>query len=310
MSDITYLLPMEAEEARQIVSEIRQKAEDMGYLLLELRDRQGWKALGYTSWTACLEQEFDKSRQHLYRLMWVAEINEQLSPLGYTVNSKQAVVLHSLSPETRQAVVQEAYQRDAAPTAAIMREVVQELAPRPTGDDLARRQVYGYAQKYSLIKQRMDQGTITPKQALDWCYALEACIHPPVRGDMLRMEIRDPVVISLLDERSLTDTYREIMLTGHLQFGDGQAVHVTKAKAPDVKRLFAERSKEHQRRAAAEKDAAQGKQEVVLTLWLNDPDRSAKMLRSMLGDRNAAEVSRLILNQTMPVSSLTASAVF
>ena len=60
---------MTEQEARQAVNAIRQSAAEIGRYLLDLRQRQGWKALGYRSFTAMLEGEFAYSRQHLYRLM-------------------------------------------------------------------------------------------------------------------------------------------------------------------------------------------------------------------------------------------------
>ena len=68
MSEIEHQA-MTEQEARQTVNAIRQSAAEIGRYLVDLRQRQGWKALGYRSFTAMLEGEFAYSRQHLYRLM-------------------------------------------------------------------------------------------------------------------------------------------------------------------------------------------------------------------------------------------------
>ena len=54
------------------------------YLLLDMRDRKGWKALGYESFVEYGEKELNFGSTHLYRLAESAEISLQLgySPIG------------------------------------------------------------------------------------------------------------------------------------------------------------------------------------------------------------------------------------
>ena len=67
---------MSESEAQQAVNAIRRSAAEIGQQIRDLRERQGWKALGYHSFTAMLEGEFTYSRQHLYRLMNAARPKE------------------------------------------------------------------------------------------------------------------------------------------------------------------------------------------------------------------------------------------
>ena len=54
------------------------------YLLLDMRDRKGWKALGYESFVEYGEKELNFGSTHLYRLAESAEISLQIgySPIG------------------------------------------------------------------------------------------------------------------------------------------------------------------------------------------------------------------------------------
>ena len=48
------------------------------YLLLDMRDRKGWKALGYESFKEYGEKELNYQERHLYRLVDAAEIGMQI----------------------------------------------------------------------------------------------------------------------------------------------------------------------------------------------------------------------------------------
>lgn len=80
---------MTAEEARGKITLINSqlaKAEKAfstaRKLLDELYELQGWKALGYSSWRACAEAEFEKGQSTLYRQLLAAAIEKQILPIG------------------------------------------------------------------------------------------------------------------------------------------------------------------------------------------------------------------------------------
>lgn len=77
---------MTYDEAKEHVDAINRSSQGIGQLLLEIRQREGWKALGYKNWTEFLTEEFSYSRKHLYELMKAAPIQEKL-PKGYKVNT-------------------------------------------------------------------------------------------------------------------------------------------------------------------------------------------------------------------------------
>jgi hypothetical protein len=80
--EVDLLQPMGAEEARSAIRWIKQAVNNVRSQLLELRDREGWKALGYTSWRECVNAEFEQHQSYLYRQLAAAEMEQQLSPSG------------------------------------------------------------------------------------------------------------------------------------------------------------------------------------------------------------------------------------
>lgn len=106
MRQVVILSIMGAEEAREIINKINSKAAEMGRLLLDLKEREGWRALGYASWTQCLRCEFEYSRKHLYELMNAAPVIEKLLPKGYNLNTAQADALADFPAELHEPIVE------------------------------------------------------------------------------------------------------------------------------------------------------------------------------------------------------------
>jgi hypothetical protein len=68
--------PMTAAEARDSVEKINNHATQIRALVLDLYERRGWEALGYTSWRACVVSEFEQSQSRLYQLLDAARLRE------------------------------------------------------------------------------------------------------------------------------------------------------------------------------------------------------------------------------------------
>jgi hypothetical protein len=73
---------MTFEEAQAKHTELKSLHSAMRLLLLEMRDRKGWKALGFSSWEEYGEQEWGFTRQHLNRLATSAYIQNLVEPIG------------------------------------------------------------------------------------------------------------------------------------------------------------------------------------------------------------------------------------
>lgn len=90
-------------EARLLVDEIKSGINKVSQKLLELYEREGWRALGYPSWRDCIMTEFDFQKTHVYELLNFARVEQNLSAIGgkYPLpkNERQARPLASLSPE-------------------------------------------------------------------------------------------------------------------------------------------------------------------------------------------------------------------
>lgn len=69
---------MDAAEARELVGVVRAAMEDARSALLELYQRDGWRALGYPSWRACVTKEFDLSQRRVYQLLSAAQVEQDL----------------------------------------------------------------------------------------------------------------------------------------------------------------------------------------------------------------------------------------
>lgn len=94
---------MTLEEVNENITAINNASQDIGRRLLEMREREAWKVLGYTSWTAFLEGEFEYSRQHLYELIKAAAVIENLSTTVYKgkISTKAAAKLADYKPSIR-----------------------------------------------------------------------------------------------------------------------------------------------------------------------------------------------------------------
>lgn len=131
-------IPLSSNEARRLVSRINNQSADVRTLVLQMHDGQGWKALGYQSWKACVEGEFVFGRQYAYRLLEAAQVEQRVSPVGDTKLRETHVRELAVAPLTRQADVYAAAVKSAPPTgltAEHIRSTVKSmgLAPNPWG---------------------------------------------------------------------------------------------------------------------------------------------------------------------------------
>ena len=79
--DSDILTPMNAEEAEACITEIITSHEHTGEKLLELHDREGWKAVNYVSWEECVRARFHFGHSHVYRLLAAEEVRRDIAPI-------------------------------------------------------------------------------------------------------------------------------------------------------------------------------------------------------------------------------------
>ena len=117
-------------QARRLCEKIAQQAKNLRNLLMQLRDGEGWVALGYASWARCCETEFGYSKRHANRLIQAAEISQQVGPMGpASLPERQARELARVPEEQRQEVLDVAVENagDKPLTAATIRQAVQDV---------------------------------------------------------------------------------------------------------------------------------------------------------------------------------------
>lgn len=115
-------------EARECADRINANMNNVRGLVLDLYEREGWTALGYESWRACVTKEFNSSQSHIYRQLDAAKTEINISPIG-EIPEGQLRPLSKLEPEQQR----EAWQRavETAPesgiTAAHVKKIVDEM---------------------------------------------------------------------------------------------------------------------------------------------------------------------------------------
>lgn len=94
MSEIV-LSPMTTDEARQCVNDINSGLITIRSRLLDMYEREGWKALGYASWRDCAMKEFNFNQSRVYQLLSAAEIERNISTI---VENEQPIPESHLRP--------------------------------------------------------------------------------------------------------------------------------------------------------------------------------------------------------------------
>jgi len=101
---------MSRDEARACIKAVNSNMADARAKLVELHDRKGWLALGYTSWRDCVVKEFGKSQATLYRMLEAGRVEATISHTEKTtqITTTTLRALGHVAPEDRQVVVEAA----------------------------------------------------------------------------------------------------------------------------------------------------------------------------------------------------------
>lgn len=127
---------MGRDEAQALVTRIKRNLDGMRVDLLELYEREGWKALGYPSWRECAVAEFGASAATLYRQLEAAEIERDVrggdfSQVEKTIPTVQLQAVKDLSPAERRQAFERADELagERPRTAADVRQAAAEIKP-------------------------------------------------------------------------------------------------------------------------------------------------------------------------------------
>lgn len=110
MSELTQL-EMTLEEARETDRLIKRHINTTRYLLLDMRDRKGWKAIGYESFVEYGEKELSLGAARIYQLADAAEISLQIGFSTLVENQPKETHLRplkSVPEDERKAIWEEA----------------------------------------------------------------------------------------------------------------------------------------------------------------------------------------------------------
>lgn len=123
---------MTEDEAREAVAGIKRSIGSLRAKLVELHEREGWRALGYASIEACCAEEFGWKRSHLFRQLTAGAIERNVgSPIGEQRESHLRP-LAGKPPEVQRQAFAEA-SANGAPTAEKVRQAVERIEqPEPT----------------------------------------------------------------------------------------------------------------------------------------------------------------------------------
>lgn len=121
---------MDEAEARATVTRIKTRIDIARGELLELHDREGWRALGYKSWETCARQEFGGSAAQMYRLLSAAQIERAIdSPIGeYPESHLREVARLDTPDQQKQALEAARAHAKSKPTAKDVRQAATEIS--------------------------------------------------------------------------------------------------------------------------------------------------------------------------------------
>lgn len=170
--DVEVLPPVMTEtEARQCIEAIKEHVVSLRRLLVELEDRRGWEALGYSSTTACMVAEFNNSKPVLVRELKVGRIEKHhlQVPIGTYLES-QLRPLSKLQPEQYKPAITKAHELAGFDklTAVHVAKAVNELL-RPTRFVAQQPSKF---QRSDLIRIKCAVGALPEQKAWDGCWAI------------------------------------------------------------------------------------------------------------------------------------------
>lgn len=160
-------------EARRYVEAIKKHAVSLRQMLVELEDRRGWEALGYSSITACLVSEFTNSKPVLVRELKVGRIEKHhlQVPIGTYLESQLRPLSKLPSLEEYQPTVTKAHQLagDAKLTATHVAQAVNERL-NPTR--FAKRTSPSRYKPGDFVRIKCQAGALPEQQVWNACWAI------------------------------------------------------------------------------------------------------------------------------------------
>lgn len=263
----------------------------VGAALLAIRDKRLYRE-HYSSYAEYCQKRWGFTDSRARQLAAAAEIHEEVkSATNVTLdNEAQARAVNAL-PKSVQADAVTNAAANGKVTAATIQQEGEKLIVERTPDQVARDAVL--ASKYSPVILKLKMGVLSPQKALLLVDALKAC-KPQVRGDMMRLNISEPTVIRMLNERWKSETYKEIARTGYLQFDDERAMKAEHITAEHLREFLDARAREHRTRGYSDAQEKRGVQIVPVNIYRGDARKTADVLLRELAIEDIVEIVGLL----------------
>ena len=186
-------LEMTLEEARETDRLIKRHINTTRYLLLDMRDRKGWKALGYESFVEYGKQSLGYEKRYIYELADAGEISIQL---GYT---QECAIAHSPPPESQLRPLKAVPEDE--------RKAIWEEATRKAEEEGAKLTAKRVEEEVREWKQRHQESQVESNERRKRIRELEAQI------DLLNTKVStepEKVIVKPDDYDSLKETEKEL----------------------------------------------------------------------------------------------------
>lgn len=287
------------DEARTLATEIREHINLAGHHLiearkraLELKRREGWRILGYSSFVACADAEFGVSWQHLYRLVKAEEMREAFalfgSPPDAPLIESHARELHKLdTPEQQHNAYQRAQSLATAERGKVEFRHVQQAVQIEQAEQIAARN--------PVVARMVAAEEVTALVGADLVRKLQQ-YNPEIQKRLLELMtlygLRNPALLDAFADmlaRVGTDNpsrvLQEVLNTGCLggvPLKDATTANLERAKAESQAARIGEET-ELKRQLALESGTLTP-EPVIVTVYRFDTGRTLKELRKALGE--------------------------
>lgn len=136
MNQLVTLPDMNLEEATAKHQELKAIHGVARSMLLEMRDRKGWKALGYESFEDYGDKEWGYSRQHLNRLATAESTQKLLEPMGSKeISERQLRPLNQVPDDIKKQIWNEVNEENKVVTAKLIEQAVAKYKADLLGKD-------------------------------------------------------------------------------------------------------------------------------------------------------------------------------
>lgn len=195
-------------EAGRCIEVIKEHAISLRQLLVELEERRGWEALGYSSMTACMVAEFKNSKPVLIRELKVGRMEKHYLrvPIGTYLES-QLRPLSQLEPAKYQDAVEKAHQIAGGDriTAVQVSQAVKEIRSKEVflGTSFTSPALPYHVGEIVLVK--CDRAVSEPYAKYSGCWAVVSEVLPhgcsvQLMGQQWNIHWNDLKEIDLVDE--------------------------------------------------------------------------------------------------------------